>query len=608
MEYNDLLQYFFEGSCINIYDYFGAHINTDGSCTIRVFAPNAKNVQIIGSFNNWNGEWMTRLDNGSYEFTSSNIKEYDLYKFLIEDYRGVWREKSDPVAFYSEQRPKTSSIVFNVDNYQWNDEKWMKNRKKGYDQPLNIYEVHIGSWKKHHKVKWYSYQDLSSDLLLYVKANGYTHIELMPINEYPFDGSWGYQASGYFSPTSRYGDPNGLKKFIDQAHAMGIGVILDFVCVHFVKDAHGLVRFDGSPLYEYGNDRDGISQWDTYNFDLGKETTRSFLISSAAFFLDKYHFDGLRFDAISNLIFWGGNKSRGVNKEGLNFIKRCNYLLDKNFPNCILIAEDSSDFAKVTHPTYFEGLGFDYKWDLGWMNDTLKYYSIDPIFRSYEHNKLTFSMAYYYSEKFLLPLSHDEVVHGKGTIVNKMWGSYEQKLAQARNLSVYMMTHPGKKLNFMGNELGVFREWTEKEELDWQLLAFPVHEAFFRLSRDLNLIYTNHKELWANDYNNNGFSWIDADNRDQSIYSYYRESGDGVMVVVLNMLPTSYEHYEIGVPCEGEYIEIMNSEKDIYGGCNMCNYEPISSYKKEIHKQENAICIRIAPFSAIVFHVNKINK
>ena len=443
-------------------------------------------------------------------------------------------------------------------------------------------------------------------MIPYVKEQGFTHIELMPLNEHPFDGSWGYQATGYFSATSRYGTPKQLMEFINQCHHHDIGVIIDFVPVHFVKDYFGLIEFDGTPLYEYPNPQDAHSEWGTMVFDLWKEEVRSFLMSAASFWMDVYHIDGIRIDAVANIIFWHGDKRRGVNEGALAFIRRLNYYLSQRYPSAILIAEDSSDFPKVTHPTFEMGLGFDYKWDLGWMNDTLKYYSMDPIFRSYHHHQLTFSMAYFYSERFIMPLSHDEVVHGKGTIINKMWGDYDQKFAQVKNLYLYMFTHPGKKLNFMGNELGHFREWDENREMDWHLLQYTRHNSLNRFFVDLNRIYTHHSCLSRYDYEHRGFRWIDADNTNQSIYSYYREDEKSVIVTVLNMTPVAYEQFHIGVPIAGEYVELINSQKLIYEGNDMCNYVPLHAIEELCHNLPYKIIIRLAPFGAMMFEVKKV--
>jgi 1,4-alpha-glucan branching enzyme len=605
MRNHKIIEKFHEGHSIDAYKVFGAHFDFDETPGVRfcVYAPHAQAVYLIGDFNHWhNSHLMDRHEDGTWSTFVANLQEYALYKYRIHQSTGEWVEKSDPFAFYSEMRPKSSNLVVNLQDYHWNDQAWTTTRSKYFHEALNIYEVHLGSWMKH-GYEWLNYRQMAEKLIPYVKELGYTHIEVMPLNEHPFDGSWGYQAHGYFSLTSRYGTPTEFMAFVDACHQNDLGVIMDFVPVHFVKDSFGLRYFDGSPLYEYPNHRDAHSQWDTMNFDLWKEEVRSFLMSSAAFWIDVYHIDGLRVDAVSNMIFWHGNKTNGTNDGATAFMRRLNYYLNVNFPGVIMIAEDSSDFPKVTHPTTEMGLGFDYKWDLGWMNDTLKYYALDPIYRKYHHHQLTFSMAYFYSENFILPLSHDEVVHGKGTIINKMWGSYDQKFAQVKNLYAYMFAHPGKKLNFMGNEIATFTEWNEDKELDWFLLGYQKHEQFHRFFKDLSQIYKHHSALNHSDYQHNGFRWIDADNADQSIYVFYRESKESTIVCVLNMTPSSYEHFRLGVPKTGEYTELLNTDRDIYGGYNMCNYFPLRSEEIFSHHQNQSISIRIAPFSAIYFEV-----
>ena len=600
-----ILEKFHQGHSIDSYKVFGAHFEYNQGPGVRfcVYAPNAKEVYCIGEFNHWhNTHPMHRNDDGTWELFVPGLEEWTLYKYRIHQCTDEWVEKSDPYAFYSEMRPKSGNLVVNLQDYTWGDLQWVGRRSKGFNKELNIYECHLGSWmKKGHE--WLTYEELAMKLIPYVKELGFTHIEIMPLNEHPFDGSWGYQAHGYFSLTSRYGTPKQFMKFVDECHRNEIGLIMDFVPVHFVKDAFGLRYFDGSPVYEYPRFNDAHSQWDTMNFDLWKEEVRSFLMSAAAFWIDTYHVDGLRVDAVANMIFWHGNKNNGTNEGATAFMRRLNYYLNVNYPGVLMIAEDSSDYPKVTHPTTDMGLGFDYKWDLGWMNDTLKYYALDPVYRKFHHHQLTFSMAYFYSENFILPLSHDEVVHGKGTIINKMWGSYEQKFAQVKNLYAYMYAHPGKKLNFMGNELAHFREWDEMKEMDWFLMGYERHESFSRYFKDLSQIYKYHSALSQFDYEHKGFRWIDADNADQSIYTFYRENPQSTIVVVLNMTPSSYENYRIGVPKKGTYVELLNSEKDIYMGCNMCNFTPIKSDKIAAHHQENSILIRIAPFSAIYFEV-----
>lgn len=605
MRNHKIIEKFHEGHSIDAYKVFGAHFDYDETPGVRfcVYAPHAQAVYLIGDFNHWhNSHLMDRHEDGTWSTFVPNLQEYALYKYRIHQSTGEWVEKSDPFAFYSEMRPKSSNLVVNLQDYHWKDQAWTTTRRKYFHEALNIYEVHLGSWMKH-GYEWLNYRQMAEKLIPYVKELGYTHIEIMPLNEHPFDGSWGYQAHGYFSLTSRYGTPTEFMAFVDACHQNDLGVIMDFVPVHFVKDSFGLRYFDGSPLYEYPNHRDAHSQWDTMNFDLWKEEVRSFLMSSAAFWIDVYHIDGLRVDAVSNMIFWHGNKNNGTNDGATAFMRRLNYYLNVNFPGVIMIAEDSSDFPKVTHPTTEMGLGFDYKWDLGWMNDTLKYYALDPIYRKFHHHQLTFSMAYFYSENFILPLSHDEVVHGKGTIINKMWGSYDQKFAQVKNLYAYMFAHPGKKLNFMGNEIATFTEWNEDKELDWFLLGYQKHEQFHRFFKDLSQIYKHHSALNQFDYQHNGFRWIDADNADQSIYVFYRENQQSTIVCVLNMTPSSYEHFRLGVPKTGEYTELLNTDRDIYGGYNMCNYFPLRSEEIFSHHQTQSISIRIAPFSAIYFEV-----
>ena len=599
---------FHQGHCLDAHKYYGAHFDYESTPGVRftTYAPNARNVQLVGSFNNWEKPLnLERLSDGSWTVFVPDVAEWTLYKYKIEQADGNWVEKSDPYAFASELRPKSANLVVNLGNFPWRDQMWINRREKYFDKPMNIYELHLGSWMKRDAHEWMNYEEIAHQLIPYVKEMGFTHIELMPLTEYPFDGSWGYQAHGYFSLTSRYGTPKQFMTFVDECHLNDIGVILDFVPVHFVKDNYGLRSFDGTPLFEYPNPHDANSQWDTLNFDLWKEEVRSFLLSSASFWLETYHVDGLRVDAVSNIIFWHGNKNNGTNDGATAFIRRLNYYLNVRYPGVIMMAEDSSDYPKVTHPTTEMGLGFDYKWDLGWMNDTLKYYSLDPVYRQFHHHQLTFSMAYFYSENFILPLSHDEVVHGKGTIINKLWGDYKQKFAQARNLYAYMYSHPGKKLNFMGNELAHFREFDENVEQDWFLLGYHTHHSFNRFFRDLSHIYKHHSCLSHHDYKHHGFKWIDADNASQSIYSYYREDEESVVIVILNMTPVSYESYRIGVPYKGSYTEIINTEKDIYDGCNMCNFEPLVSEKHEAHRFDNSILVRIAPFAGVYLEMKK---
>jgi 1,4-alpha-glucan branching enzyme len=604
----EIIKQFHEGHCLDAHKVYGAHLEKEKDqlgVRFSVYAPEAQHILVSRSFNNWEGLDLHRDHDGSWSIFVPGVTEWSLYKYKLQKKDGFWIEKSDPYAFACEVRPKVGNLVVDLNGFNWNDKTWISKRRKHFNEPMNIYELHLGSWMKRDGLFWMNYEELVHHLIPYIKDMGYTHIELMPLIEHPFDGSWGYQAHGYFSLTSRYGTPKQFMHLINQCHINNIGVILDFVPVHFVKDDFGLRYFDGSALYEYSNEKDANSQWDTQNFDLWKEEVRSFLMSSASFWMETYHIDGLRVDAVSNLIYWHGNKQSGSNDGAVAFIRRLNYYLNVRYPGVTMIAEDSSDFPKVTHPTTDMGLGFDYKWDMGWMNDTLKYYALDPIYRQFHHHQLTFSMAYFYSENFILPLSHDEVVHGKGTIINKMWGSYEQKFAQVRNLYLYMMTHPGKKLNFMGNELAQFKEFDESTELDWFLLGFDAHNKFHRYIRDLNHVYFYHTSLSNQDYAHPGFKWIDADNASQSIYSYLREDDHSTVVVVLNMTPNAFEHFRLGVPHAGLYTEIMNTEKDIYNGNNMCNYFPLNSEDYPSHGYPQSINIRIAPFAGIMFEYRR---
>ncbi len=604
MDKAKIIESFHQGNCIEAYRLFGAHFAYEGTEGVRfsVYAPHAVNVSVIGSFNGWDETQgrMERTDStGIWSVFIKDVKEWECYKYRIEDRRGRKIDKADPYAFYSETRPETASKICNLNDISWNDTEWMHHRDKNIDKPVSIYEVYAGGWKTNGKYP-YTYGMMEENLIPYVKKHGFTHIELMPLTEYPFDGSWGYQASGYYSVTSRYGNPKEFASFVNACHANGIGIIMDMVPVHFVKDAYGLRQFDGEPLYEYRKQTDAESEWGTLNFDLWNEEVRSFLISSASFWCEVYHIDGIRVDAVSNLIYWGGNRDRGTNEGSLAFIRRMNYFLSKEYPGVMLIAEDSSDFPNVTRPTVDMGLGFDYKWDLGWMNDTLKYYATDPIYRVWDHNKITFSMAYFYSEKFIMPFSHDENVHGKKTIVDRMWGDYDQKFSQCRNLYAYMYAHPGKKLNFMGNEIAMFREFDEQKPVDWFLLDYERHDAFLRYFTDLNKIYLSHPCLYKFDYDMKGFEWMDADNAKQSVYSFARSDESEFIVCIMNMTPTSYEKFPVFVPAKGTYTEILNSEKDIYDGCNMCNYKPIASHaSKADSKFKDQIEIRLAPFAAV---------
>lgn len=601
---------FFEGNSCDAYEYFGAHIE-NGGVVFRTYAPNAQSIHVIGGFNDWkdnDSSLMKRIDDrGIYELFVANAKKGDLYKLRIKQVMGNVVDKSDPYAFYSELRPNTASIVEDIHHDVFKDSKWLKSRSRNFDRPMNIYELHLGSWRKPKDGReWFTYEEIVDELIEYVKKMNFTHVEFMPLSEYPFDGSWGYQTTGYYAVTSRYGTVDGLKKMVNKLHQNNIGVIVDFVPVHFVKDNHSLNYFDGTALYEYEKDVDANSQWGTSNFNLWREEVRSFLMSAANYWLDIFHVDGIRMDAIANMIFWHGNKDLGVNEGALHFMKRMNHNLHCLHPDVFLIAEDSSDYPKVTQPSWDGGLEFDYKWDLGWMHDTLKYLEKDPIYRQYHHNQVTFSMAYFYSEKFILPLSHDEVVHGKHTIVDKMWGTYEQKFAQARTLYLYMMTHPGKKLNFMGNEIAQFREWDENKENDWFMLDYPIHDAFNHYFADLNQFVNCNEAFYELDYTWEGFKWIDADNKADNMFIYQRMNKNQKYMIALNFSTNHYKNFRVGVEKNSTVKEVLNTDRDIYNGSNVINPKALRTKKVEQNGLPYSVEFDIAPFSGIVFEVKEI--
>ena len=605
---NTYLKDFHEGRSLDAYRHFGAHPEREG-VRFTVYAPNAQAIKVIGSFDDWEceGHEMKKVDErGTWSLYIKGVKVGDSYKYRITQATGRVVDKMDPYAFYSELRPNTASVVEDLSNDSWEDAEWLKSRSKNFDRPVNIYEVHIGSWMKEEDEDFVNYRKIAGRLIEYVKENHFTHIELMPLCEYPFDGSWGYQCSGYYSVTSRYGTCHDLMYLVNEAHKAGIGVIMDFVPVHFVKDDFSLSYFDGTALYEYPRAHDADSQWGTANFDLWKEEVRSFLMSAASFWIDVYHFDGLRMDAISNAIFWHGNKQLGVNEGALDFIKRMNFMLNEKYKGKImLIAEDSTDFPNVTKSTLDGGLGFDYKWDLGWMNDTLNYLKKDPVYRKWHHNNITFSMAYFYSERFLIEFSHDEVVHGKATIINKMWGTYEQKFAQLRTLYLYMFTHPGKKLNFMGNELAHWREWDEQKENDWFLLSYPAHDAFHKYFALLGELYTEDPTLYEKDYSWESFEWIDADNADKNMFSYLRKGKDKDYVIILNFSPNMYRHEVFGVASKGSYREIINTEWERFGGT--LPEQPQQCHAARVSRNNKPYMIEadIPPFGGVLLEVQK---
>lgn len=604
---------FYTGKIFDAYKYLGAHINRGKSgkaeeVVFRTFAPSASRISVIGEFNGWTETPMEKVHDGNFwELISKEAKPGMMYKYRIYDRAGNCIDHCDPYGYGMELRPNTASIIRDMDAYKFHDGKWMKKRSDHSDLPLNVYELHFGSFRKPSEEPdaWYDYEEMADILLPYLKENGYNYLEIMPLNEYPCDESWGYQGTGFFSPTSRYGTADQLKYFVDRCHENNIGVILDFVPVHFAVDDYALANYDGTALYEYPHSDVGDSEWGSRNFMHSRGEVRSFLQSAAEYWLNEYHIDGLRMDAISRAIYWQGMPERGVNSNAVEFLRYMNQGLKERHPSVILAAEDSTSFPGVTKPAEEGGLGFDYKWDMGWMNDTLDYFRTAPEYRTRDYHKLTFSMMYYYDERYLLPLSHDEVVHGKATILQKMYGDYGQKFPQARAFYMYMYTHPGKKLNFMGNEIGHFREWDEKRELDWNLLTFPAHQDFHRFMEDLNHFYLEHPALSELDYDMEGFQWLECHAEEKCVYVFERctkerrnetgKSRDQMnrqerIVAAFNF---SDEEQEIEIKCEDKKSlkRVFSSEYKEYGGQEE-KKEKIIKAKKEI------ATLKLKPFSA----------
>jgi 1,4-alpha-glucan branching enzyme len=599
---------FHEGNFFQSHQLFGAHIfkNSDKVYTrFCVWAPNAVQVRLVGDFNNWNGEGYELQkvnDEGVWILIVSRDLTGKLYKYEIFSQTGERLLKSDPFAFYSEIRPNTASIVYSLENYKWQDNQWMNRRGKKnlLSEPAVIYEVHLGSWKKKESGEYLNYLELAAELIPYVLEHGFTHIELLPIVEHPLDDSWGYQGTGYFSVTSRYGTPDEFRQFVDQFHQNGIGVILDWVPGHFCKDAHGLYRFDGTHSYSYSHagDREN-AVWGTANFDLGKGEVQSFLISNALFWIDSFHIDGFRMDAVANIIYWpNASNERRENPFGINFLKKLNNQVHEYDPHFLMIGEDSTEYPNVTTPVSYGGLGFDYKWNMGWMNDMLEYMETPPFSRSHVHSKVTFSFLYAFLENFMLPFSHDEVVHGKKSLLDKMPGDYNEKFAQLRLLLGYMFAHPGKKLLFMGFEIGQFAEWKDKEQLDWNLLDYEMHQKLNDYVKFLTKVYKRSKALYELDYLQDGFQWIDANNSEQSVFSFLRKGKkeDETLVVVCNFTGVSYPDYKVGVPKNGEYREIFNSDHEEYGGAGLVNKKTIVAAEEPFHGLPNSINITIPAF------------
>ena len=599
------IQDFYIGKSFDAYEFFGAH-KIGNKILFRVYAPNAAKVSLVGEFNDWQEEEMEQqYQSGIYSITSENARVGMMYKYCIHTRDGQVVYHCDPYGFAMELRPNSASYIVDLEEYKFSDDEWMNKRDKCYNKPLNIYEIHMGSWMKKNDETynngWYRYNEIADRLINYVKENGFTHIEIMPLCEHPVDCSWGYQNTGFFSPTSRYGTNKELKELIDKCHKANVGVILDFVPIHFAVDDYGLAKFDGTELYEYPHKDVGASEWGTCNFIHSRGEVCSFLQSAANYWLKEYHFDGLRMDAISRAIYWQGNPARGVNSCAINFIRNMNVGLHKLHPTAMIIAEDSTAYPKVTAPVEYNGLGFDYKWDLGWMNDTLEYFKISPKERPNHYYKLTFSMEYFYNELFLLPFSHDEVVHGKATIIQKMWGDYEDKFKQCRALYMYMYTHPGKKLNFMGNEIAQFREWDEKRELDWQLIKIPLHDAFNKYIKRLNEVYDNYEALYKNEYDSSYFKWLEVNAPEKSVYIYERGRSDHRIIVALNFSDNEYAPFTFKVEEELRLREIVNSDSDIYGGSTWGMRSDVTTTKEDNYLYN--LSINLKPFSGIIYEV-----
>ncbi len=613
-----------EGSHERTYEKMGAHlVEIDGQKGVHfsVWAPNARHVYVMGEFNRWHGEKhpMNSSDSGIWTLFVPGLAEYTVYKYRIVPQSGESFDKADPYGFAMEQRPRTASVVVDLDRYQWGDGDWVNRRaeQQVLDRPISIYEVHLSSWRKVPDEKWgaryLTYRELADELIPYVVKMGYTHIELLPIAEHPLDASWGYQVLGFYAPTSRFGTPEDLMYFIDQCHQHNLGVILDWVPAHFPKDGSGLNYFDGSHLYAHADPRQGEHQdWGTMIFNYGRNEVRAFLISNALFWLDKYHFDGLRVDAVASMLYldysreagqWLPNQYGGrENLEAISFLRKMNEVVHGVFPGVLTIAEESTDWPMVSRPTYTGGLGFSLKWNMGWMHDTLQYMSKEPIHRKYHQNDMTFSLLYAFNENFILPLSHDEVVHGKGSLLTKMSGDEWQKFANLRAYYGFMWGHPGKKLLFMGSEFAQWQEWNFSASLEWAALEPPNHQGMQRFVQDLNQLYQNEPALYENDFEESGFEWIDASDTDNSVLSFIRKakSSDEFLVIVTNFTPVPRGGYRIGVPKPGYYREILNSDSAYYWGSNMGNDGGQATEAIPMHGRPQSLSLTLPPLATIM--------
>ena len=614
-EYQLPVYLFHNGTNYKAYKFFGNHKINKDKFAFRVWAPNATAVSVVGDFNSWDNDAnkCKLVAPGIWEATVKGVNIYDCYKYAVTSPTGVVHLKADPYAVHQETRPGTGSKVYELHNYSWGDEAWQKKKENQniLAQPINIYEVHFGSWKRHDDGNFLTYREMAEQLVPYVKDMGYTHIEMLPIMEYPYDGSWGYQVTGYFAATSRYGLPEDLMYFVDCCHKAGIGVILDWVPAHFPKDAFGLYEFDGTCCYEYSDMKKGEhKEWGTRVFDYAKNEVKSFLISSAEYWIDEFHFDGIRVDAVASMLYldycrkdgeWTPNKNGGrENLEAVEFFKQLNSTILSNHPGSMMIAEESTAWPMITMPPDKGGLGFNFKWNMGWMNDMLRYTSMDPLFRKGNHNCITFSFFYAFSENFILPISHDEVVHGKASLLNKMPGEYEMKFDGMRLFLAYMMAHPGKKLLFMGSEFGQFIEWNYKQGLDWLLLDYDKHRQLQGFTRELNNFYNEHSELWEIDYSWEGFQWISSEDNCNSVIAFRRINSKGEEIIaVFNWTPNNFSSYKIGVPEKGTYKVLLDTSLAKYGGDKSRKDNAYKTKAQPIHGYEQNIDLKLHGLSAL---------
>ena len=609
---------FHGGTAISAYEFMGAHATTrDGvsGYMFRVWAPRALAVSVVGDFNFWdvNAHPMEKITDGIWECFLPGGQPYDAYKFAVTGADGVLRYKADPYAFHAETRPGTSSKLYTIDGYQWGDGAWLEHRHSHqvYSAPLNIYEVHLGSWRRRENGDFIDYRDLARQLAPYVKELGFNYVELLPITEYPLDDSWGYQCTGYFAPTSRYGTPEDFMFFVDYMHQQGIGIILDWVPAHFCKDEHGLYEFDGTRCYEYEDLRKGEhAAWGTRVFDYARPEVKSFLLSSVAFWLKEYHIDGIRVDAVASMLYldydrpdgqWVANKYGGKEHlEAIDFLREMNKTAFTVNPDALMVAEESTAWPLVTKPAEVGGLGFNLKWNMGWMNDMCHYLKMDPWFRQGNHKDITFSMFYAFSENYILPLSHDEVVHMKGSVLGKMPGDMWQKFAGVRGFYAYTLAHPGKKLSFMGVELGTEKEWAFDKSLDWELLEQEPNRQLHQYIKDINRFYLEQSPLWEIDFDWEGFQWLVSDDNHNNVVVFLRRDKTGnELICAINFSPNTYEDYRFGCPPVREYVEVFNSDRPEYGGSGVVNAAPCKVSWKESHGMESSVAIRIPPFGAV---------